>query len=130
MEKNNFALLLRQSREEAGLTQQQVAEMLKIERSTYSYYENGKTTPSCSFVLKISRILNMDYRIFMDIISETIFDDNEKELPSTQSNQENRKFLSLSDVEQNIILSYREMTDEKKNMVNLICLLSDVNEEE
>ena len=32
-------------RHECGLTQQQVADRLKIERSTYTYYETGKTKP-------------------------------------------------------------------------------------
>ena len=36
---------LKYYRHECGLTQQQVADRLKIERSTYTYYETGKTKP-------------------------------------------------------------------------------------
>ena len=39
---------LKYYRHECGLTQQQVADRLKIERSTYTYYETGKTKPDIS----------------------------------------------------------------------------------
>lgn len=42
---------LRFLREHNGLTQKQVSTYLAIERSTYSYYERGKTLPSI-FILK------------------------------------------------------------------------------
>ena len=41
-------------RHECGLTQQQVADRLKIERSTYTYYETGKTKPDIGTLIKIS----------------------------------------------------------------------------
>ncbi len=42
----NFGNNLRKQRTRLGLTQQQVAEKLNIDRSTYSYYELGRTSPS------------------------------------------------------------------------------------
>ena len=44
---------LKYYRHECGLTQQQVADRLKIERSTYTYYETGKTKPDINTLIKM-----------------------------------------------------------------------------
>lgn len=46
MVNKNFGQLLRSFRKINQLTQQQVADVLKIHRTTYTYYENGITEPS------------------------------------------------------------------------------------
>ena len=58
--------LLKHYRENCGLTQQQVANILNVDRSTYTYYETGNTVPSALVILKLSRIFNVHYSIFMD----------------------------------------------------------------
>lgn len=47
---------LRHLRKECMLTQKQVADMLKIDRSAYTYYETGKSQPSIENLLKLSKI--------------------------------------------------------------------------
>ena len=39
---SNICEILRQLRQKAGLTQEQVSNYLSVDRSTYSYYETGK----------------------------------------------------------------------------------------
>ncbi len=56
---------LKYYRHECGLTQQQVADRLKIERSTYTYYETGKTKPDIETVVKLAKVFNVSY---MDIL--------------------------------------------------------------
>ncbi len=46
MEEMQFHEKLRMLREKQGLSQRQVAEVLGLDRSTYTYYETGKTEPS------------------------------------------------------------------------------------
>lgn len=46
MVNKNFGQLLRKFRKINQLTQQQVADVLNIHRTTYTYYENGITEPS------------------------------------------------------------------------------------
>ena len=48
-------------RHECGLTQQQVADRLKIERSTYTYYETGKTKPDINTLIKLAKVFNISY---------------------------------------------------------------------
>ena len=52
---------LKYYRHECGLTQQQVADRLKIERSTYTYYETGKTKPDINTLIKIAKVYNINY---------------------------------------------------------------------
>ncbi len=49
-----LGLKLKYYRDNCELSQQQVANILNIDRSTYTYYEPGKTTPSASMLLKLS----------------------------------------------------------------------------
>ncbi len=52
---------LKKLRENNGYTQQQVANALNIERSTYTYYETGKTTPDINTIIKLAKIFNISY---------------------------------------------------------------------
>ena len=52
---------LKYYRHECGLTQQQVADRLKIERSTYTYYQTGKTKPDINTLIKIAKVYNINY---------------------------------------------------------------------
>lgn len=45
---------LKQLREEKGLTQEQIAKLLEIPRSTYCYYEKGKREMSYAMLIKIA----------------------------------------------------------------------------
>ena len=51
---------LRMYRERAGYSQKQVADLLEIDRSTYTYYELAKTTPSIATVMKLARLFEID----------------------------------------------------------------------
>jgi len=50
---------LRELRVKSGYTQVQIAKILNIERSTYSYYETGKTTPDISMLITLAKIFNI-----------------------------------------------------------------------
>lgn len=54
------------------LSQQQVADRFKIDRSTYTYYEIGKITPSISMLLKLSKIFNTPCLTFIRIINDEL----------------------------------------------------------
>lgn len=60
---------LRELRIKNGYTQSQVAKILNIDRSTYAYYETGKTRPDVSSLLTLSRVFNIS-------ISELLADES------------------------------------------------------
>lgn len=43
-----------------GLSQQNVADKLHVERSTYSYYETGSTTPTFTMVISLADVLSVE----------------------------------------------------------------------
>ncbi|MBR1779183.1 MAG: helix-turn-helix transcriptional regulator [Clostridia bacterium] len=47
-------------RKKLNLTQINIAKALKIDRSTYSCYESGKTSPSIFTLIKLSKIFNVN----------------------------------------------------------------------
>ena len=50
---------LRELRIKSGYTQSQIAKILNIDRSTYSYYEIGKTTPDVTALMTLAKIFNI-----------------------------------------------------------------------
>ena len=122
MEPTKFSLILKHCRENAGLTQEEISTALNMERSTYAYYECGKTNPSGAFILKLAKFLNMDYRVFLEAIDDEAFDEDEDlSNYSAHSRERCRKTYELSKQEQKLIISYRAMPKEKRNEIDNIC---------
>ena len=57
---------IRYLREKVGYTQQQLANFLNIDRSTYAYYESGKTKPDIETIMKLSKIFNVPFTEFLE----------------------------------------------------------------
>ena len=55
-----FSENLKKLRKSCGFKQEDVAKVLGIDRSAYSYYEGGKTQPSISNLIKIARMFEVD----------------------------------------------------------------------
>lgn len=113
---NKFTLLLRECRLNLNLTQKQVADALNIERSAYTYYETGLTNPTCDFVIRIAKIYNVNYSLFMDALSEDMYDscdvlEFDVEFPKVE------KISELSQEEQNLVLVYRVIPNKRKKSV-------------
>ena len=72
---NYFGERLREHRVRLGLTQQEVAEKLDFDRSTYSYYEIGRITPSIETLYKLTLLFGVsaDELIKKDEITEQNF---------------------------------------------------------
>ena len=122
MEPTKFSLILKHCRENAGLTQAQMSNAFNMERSTYAYYECGKTNPSGAFILKAAKFLNLDYRVFLEAIADDIFDEDEDlSTSSAYSWETHRKTYELAKQEQKLINSYRAMPKEKRNEIDNIC---------
>jgi putative transcriptional regulator len=63
-------LILRTRREEKGLTQQQLADMIGKDRTLITKIEGGKTLPSVETAKAIGNILSFEWTIFFDKIGE------------------------------------------------------------
>lgn len=59
------AYMLRVSRERQGLSQNQLAKLLKTQQSNISQMECGKRGIGKGLAKRLSKILNVDYRVFL-----------------------------------------------------------------
>jgi DNA-binding XRE family transcriptional regulator len=57
---------MRYYRIQCGLTQQQVADALNINRTTYTKYETGVSEPSHELLGKIVKMFGIDYNAILD----------------------------------------------------------------
>ena len=56
---------LKRLRKSCGFRQEEVAKVLGIDRSAYSYYESGKTEPSVTNLIKIARMYKVDVDVLV-----------------------------------------------------------------
>ncbi|MCI9575424.1 MAG: helix-turn-helix transcriptional regulator [Clostridiales bacterium] len=93
---------LRQLRKERGFTQQQIANVLGINRSTYSYYETGFTSPDIPTLLILVKIFHVTLEEFFQ------FDANE-------NTEKKNCSTDLQKKEQQIICYYRTLPQTKQS---------------
>lgn len=103
---SSFALRLKQHRELCRLTQQQVADILNINRTTYTKYETGVSEPSHEVLRKIVSIFGTDYN--------TLLGNGTPFLPIVQDPDDTLKLYNLSNDEKKLLTAYRAMSDENK----------------
>ena len=100
-----------------GLTQQEVADALKIERSTYTYYELGKTIPNWNVVKKLAQIFQIAPYDLLEEQNKYIMSD----ILSKSNNSENINICNLSSEEKKIILALRTLSlKDKTKAINSI----------
>ena len=100
---------LRRCRTNCGLSQQQVADVLGVNRATYTYYEVGRNEPSLKTIVKLAQLFCVDASALLpgenaDILLRDTDTDSDAPNP----------IYSLTRDEQNLLLSFRLLKDEDK----------------
>ena len=125
---------LKEYRTLCGFSQKQVADALKVHRSTYSYYELGKTEPSLDnirmlaqlFSVSLYDLLEMD-RTGAVMVGDPGYDDEFEYL-----NADNiQRVGDLTRDEKKLIMRFRLMTESQRGeLLDLMCGIDDDSEEE
>ena len=123
MSNSKIGKKLRILREKFGYTQQQMANVLNVDRSTYSYYETEKTSPDIATLITLSNVFHVG-------IEELLGQDNGtaihqlhdvKHIPAALKNKDitsNDSFIyNLSGDEKQFIAFYRAVSPTTKNIV-------------
>lgn len=109
---------LRELRVKCGYTQVQLAKILNIDRSTYSYYEIGKTTPNISVLVTLAKVFNIPINALLSdegtpkIVSDCGVQPNFKKCKKNTSH-----IYELSDQEKMIIGVFRASSQIDKDKI-------------
>lgn len=103
---------LRLLRKSFKLTQQEVADILGVDRSTYTFYEAGKSTPSKENIVKLCDIFNVTIGYLFGV---------EKNCPelkvANRSDFIDEKTEGLNEISRNekfLLMAYRSLDNDKK----------------
>ena len=129
----SFKENLRQLRRACGFSQEDVANVLGVDRSAYSYYESGKTEPSITNLVKIARM----YRVSTDTLVDnegfaaTLCVDNEQVPETNMPVVILRNLKQCSNDERTLIALFRTMENKELALEALekICRESEANNE-
>ncbi len=114
---------LRMLREKFGYTQQHMANVLNIDRSTYSYYETEKTSPDIITLITLSKIFHVGIEELLgqeNSPSQQLYDSKyySPTIPKMKNITSNNSFIyNLSGDEKQFIAFYRAVSTDTKSIV-------------
>lgn len=103
--------MLRKYRTNCNLTQQQVADALNIDRTTYTCYECNRTEPNIEMLKKLTKLYNISYNDLLPYDSQQKTGVADYRYGSSANRE---KLYELSNFEQQIILKLRLMSAEDR----------------
>lgn len=125
--KDEIAYLLKRYRLNCGYSQQMVANALNVDRSTYTYYETGKSMPSLSTLMVLKNLLNIPYDELLGCLDRGVVIETEKLKDPTNTEAldkvrsdtdhitlEKKETYGLPKEEQQLLLYFRRMNSEDK----------------
>lgn len=101
-------------RENCGYTQQQVADVLNMDRSTYAYYELGKIVPSIGTIFSLAQIFHVDYSVLLGMEQSDIKKIKDSKIKQKYHTEKNLSIYELSKTEKKIIAFFRLLDDDEQ----------------
>ena len=126
----NLAANLKFYRKNCGHTQEDMGRALGVDRSTYTYYETGRSSPSLENLVRIIRILGVpSVDALLGVTTEDGTDAAFSSPGSVYSALQNSRISmpNLSNDETDIILYFRQLSPENKEKAK--AFLSDLRNE-
>lgn len=105
---------LKSIRKEHKLTQQDIANVLGIDRSTYAFYETGKTTPSVTTLYKLAEVYNVPIERFIENESESAHFEKKREVDMSVSSPGIDQLANLDKDEKMLLMCYRLIDSKNK----------------
>ncbi len=115
----SLANTLRTLRLKAGYTQQNIADALNINRSTYTYYETGKTTPDIHTLKALAQILNVPVNNFLEDEMLSMFSDSTNRRPRRLVQRDPEKIGDLTSQEKTVIAILRSVEPDETDKLIL-----------
>ena len=114
----HYVALLRKLRKGNGLTQQQVADFLHLDRSTYAYYESGRTKINIDILIRLARFFQVSLASLVGEEEERVEQLNDAGGAETfLVNDSVARFSQLSREEQYLVILFRSGTESQQQSV-------------
>ena len=123
LEKGGIYLLninerLRELRVKFGYTQSQIAKLLNIDRSTYAYYETGKTHPDVVSLKVLTKIYSISFDELLDDETEPkCVADHRFVRDYVRGNKNSSHIYDLSSAEKDLVGAYRTCSEEERRRI-------------
>lgn len=110
-----FSDRLRSLREMHGMSQQQIADALRVHRSTYSYYELGTSQPPFATLIKLAKLFEVEPNFLLGFKNKENGLLRSEESYYISKKQDLPKYVcDLSPDEQKMIMQIRLIEDKSK----------------
>ena len=117
-----IAKRIKAARTECKLTQQQVADVLGIDRSTYAYYKTGTNKPSIEILVRLAAIYNTEFSWLAGADRDkNSWNENEPELNIIAAVKE-KQITDLSKNERKLVAIYRAagQIDKDRDLISML----------
>ena len=118
-EKSVLALRLRLLRVASGMKQEEVAEVLGIGRSAYTYYELARSRPDCDSLVRLARL----YKVSVDyLVGTSNFPDPTRGIADMEEKDgemmaPEASFGRLTKKERRMLGIYRQLSDDTQDQL-------------
>ena len=122
----HYVKLLKTLRKENGLTQQQVADYLHLDRSSYAYYESGRTKINIDILIRLAQFFRISLAMLVgeELPAQQLENGTpEENLEAVLVNDSVSRFSQLSRDEQYLVILYRSGSPSQR-----LALLEKANE--
>jgi len=112
----HYVKLLKTLRKENGLTQQQVADYLHLDRSSYAYYESGRTKINIDILIRLAQFFQISLAMLVgeELPAQLKDGSSEENLETVLVNDSVTRFSQLTRDEQYLVILYRSGTPDQR----------------
>ncbi len=109
---------LRELRIKFGYTQSQIAKMLNIDRSTYAYYETGKTRPDIASLVVLAKIysVSLDELLGDETVPKAVAD-RRFVTDYVKGKKNSSRIYDLTQKEKDLVGAYRTCSEEEQKKI-------------
>ena len=112
----HYVKLLKTLRKENGLTQQQVADYLHLDRSSYAYYESGRTKINIDILIRLAQFFQISLAMLVgeELPAQLKDGSSGENLETVLVNDSVSRFSQLTRDEQYLVILYRSGTPDQR----------------
>lgn len=117
---------LKKYRKICGFRQDDVAKVIGVDRSAYTYYENGKTEPNVDNLKKIAAMFGVDmntllgYEVPQDETPVTSLSVNNDNVFTYENNMSTQDSLGKCSVEERLLVAYYRVCNDKEKVMKTV----------